>query len=149
MRRLLSALGLALLTLITTVPASFAAEDWCSDDPPMILTTPDEGAVPVYVLTTAPTRYVGSLAMATYRYTANHYVRDATGDLGTAFTVYVTVPNDLVSGAFGLHDAVSSGPVAGASIGGYQTAVASGYTYVSRDGTSGTTVALNFDYPQP
>lgn len=149
MRRLLCAVGWALLVLVALAPTSLAAEDWCSDDPLMVLATPDGSAVPVYVLTSAPIGHIGSVMAATYRYTADHYVRDAAGDLGTAFTVYVTVPNDPISGPFGLHDAVNSGPAAGASIEDDQMAVASGYTYVATSGTSGTAVALSFTYPQP
>jgi ABC-type microcin C transport system permease subunit YejE len=149
MRRLLCAVGWALLVLVTLAPTSLAAEDWCSDDPLMVLATPDGSAVPVYVLTSAPIGHIGSVMAATYRYSADHYVRDAAGDLGTVFTIYVTVPNDPISGPFGLYDAVNSGPATGGSVEGYQMAVASGITYVSTSGTSGTAVALTFDYPQP
>jgi ABC-type microcin C transport system permease subunit YejE len=149
MRRLLCVLGSALLVLVALTPTSLAAEDWCSDDPLMVLATPGGTTVPVYVLTTAPMVHSGSVMMATYRYTADHYVRDAAGDLGTAFTIYVTVPNDPLSGAFGVRDAVNSGPAMGASVEGNQMAAASGYTYVANSGASGTAVALTFDYPQP
>jgi hypothetical protein len=149
MRRLLLAFGAALLVLIALAPASLASEDWCSTDPLMVLTTPDGSTVPVYVLTTAPPGYLGDLARATYSYTAAHYVRDAAGDLGTVFTVYVTVPNDPVTGAFGMHDAVDSEPAMGASAADYQMVVAPGVTYVSTSALSGVTVGLTFDYPQP
>jgi hypothetical protein len=149
MRRLLCAVGWALLVMVTLAPTSLAAEDWCSDDPLLVLATPDGSAVPVYVLTSAPIGHIGSVMAATYRYSADHYVRDAAGDLGTVFTIYVTVPNDPISGPFGLYDAVNSGPATGGSVEGYQMAVASGITYVSTSGTSGAEIALTFDYPQP
>lgn len=149
MRRLLVAFGAALLMLCAAAPLGLASEDWCSTDPLLVLTTPDGNTLPVYVLTTAPPGYISDLARATYSYAASHYVRDAAGDLGTVFTVYVAVPNDPVAGAFGLHEAVDSEPSTGVSAAGYETVVAPGVTYVSTSATSGVTVGLTFYYDHP
>ena len=154
----LRALTLAALLVMAWVAPARASDEWCSGDPALVLTTPHGHTFVVFTAAAAyGVRYLPDVLLAANSYTATNYVRDDAGDLGTAFTVAVTVPKDLVAGSFPVQAYVSSGPGATGALsisdpaGGatLQYAIATGTVYAGGAGTSGTPVLLTFEYPVP
>lgn len=151
------ALSLAALLVVAWAAPALASEEWCSGDPPMVLTTPGGHSLVVYTAAAAHgVRYLPDVLAAASSYTAASYVRDGAGDLGTTFTISVTVPKDPVDGVFPIRAYVSSGPGATGELaisdpaGGLalQYAVTSGTVYAVGAGSSGTPVSLTFQYPE-
>ena len=140
MKKFLGSLVLLALFILPTVPIASADEEWCSDDPPRLLTTPHGNIVVVYETLGAPNNlYLVDLteALVATTYSATNYQRDAAGDLGTVFTLTVPVPNDLVLGSFAARAFTSSLPFA------------TGTVYASAVGSSGTALTMTFQSPLP
>lgn len=138
-RRLLISLAMLLVLLLRAVPIASADEEWCSDDPPRLLTTPHGNTVAVFETLGAPgLQYAADLtaALVATSYTARSYVRDGQGDLGTVFTLSVPIANDPVLGSFPARAIVSS------------LLLGSGTVYATTTGVSGTTLTLTFAYPE-
>lgn len=136
MPAVLRSLALVFLLLALAVPVASASEEWCSDDPPRVLLTPQGNPVLLYETLGAQSNlYVAdlTLGLATTTYTATHQVR--AGISGTVFTLTVPIPNDLLLGSFADRAVASSLPLA------------TGDVYASLTGTSGTPLHLTFWYP--
>jgi hypothetical protein len=139
-KKFLGSLALLVLLLVPMVPVASADEEWCSDDPPRVLSTPRGNAVVVYeTLSARGDLYLADLtaALVATTYAARNYQRDGAGDLGTVFTLSVPVPNDLLLGTFAARAFTSSLPFA------------TGTIYASAVGSSGTTLTMTFQSPLP
>lgn len=140
MRAFLASLVLLFLLLVPLVPVASADEEWCSDDPPRLLSTPHGNGVLVYETLGAqgdPYLVDLSRALVATTYSATNYRRDAAGDLGTVFTLSVPVPDDPLLGAFAARAFASSLPFA------------TGTIYAAAVGSSGTTLTMTFRWPLP
>ncbi len=116
-----------------------AAEEWCTFDPAMVLTTPHGNEVVVYVAQSGQgLQHLGDLQAATLSYSSTG--RNLSGrhdDTATQFHIFVTVPSDPIDGTFATMVQVSSGPNA------------SGTIYATAQGPSGTTLDAVFTVPLP
>lgn len=138
MRRLFASVALAAALLLWLAPAASANQEWCSDDPPRVLATPEGRAVAVYETLGAPSdAYLADLTqgLAATTYTAADATRG--GVEGTTFTLTVAIPSDPVTGAFPTQGLVSALPFG------------AGTRYASATGTSGAPLVLRFWYPLP
>jgi hypothetical protein len=136
MPAVLRSLALAFLLLAVAVPIASANEEWCSDDPPRVLITPQGNALLLYeTLGAQGDLYVAdlTLGLASTTYTATNQVH--AGVSGTVFTLTVPIPNDLLLGSFADRAFASSLPFA------------TGTIYASSTGVSGTPLQLTFWYP--
>lgn len=131
--------AVAAVPLAVWARPALAAEEWCEDDPAMLLTTPHGTHLLVYVTQAGQgLQHLGDLAAATLSYASTSTDRpDGPGGLATVFHVFVTIPNDPVDGAFPARVTVSAGPLA------------SGAIYAWASGTSGATFDLAFTVPLP
>ena len=122
--------GILLLALLA--PAAGASDQWCEDDPPVWLTTPQGNRLLVFVTLAAPSReFRGELRRAEITYTA---VARTTpdGQPSTAFEIRVLVPDNADSGRFPTRGHVSSRPFK------------RGVLYSYSEGASGTAMQLPF-----
>ncbi len=111
---LLAALCLALLS----APAS-AGEQWCEDDPLVVITTPGGAQVPIYVTSAAlGLDHLPAVQQATISYTAK-----AAGS-STLVQMNVTIPDDLFDSHFATRTTASTGPLATGTV----LATASGFS---------------------
>jgi hypothetical protein len=109
MKRLAVAALLALLPLVAVVPAASAgSNDWCDDDPIVVIQTPGGNLVPLYntmgVLGLENAAYI---ALAKVSYTA----QPASGGNGTLVKLDVTIPNELLGSSFPTRAKISTGPL--------------------------------------
>ena len=127
----------ALAPLAVGAQPALAGEEWCEDDPAMLLTTPHGNTLLVYVTQAGQgLQHLADLEAATLSYASTSANRpDGPGELDTVFHVYVTIPNDPIDGAFAAMVTVSSGPMA------------SGMVYATAGGSSGTRFDLAFTVP--
>lgn len=120
--------SILLLALLT--PTASAGDQWCEDDPPVWLTTPQGNRLLVFVTLAAPSReFRKELRRAEITYTAAPLPG---GQPGTAFEIQVLVPDSADSGRFPTRGHVSSRPFK------------RGVLYTSGAGTSGATMHLPF-----
>lgn len=130
-RRLVSGLLIALF-LVAFAPASAAtaSDQWCEDDPPIVIHTPGGAIVTLYVTDSAlGVQHLPAVQVASI--TAD--VGPAGG--GTLVHVHVLVPGDAFDGHFPTRSVVSTGPFATGTI----EATAGGF--------SGQTMAMAFTLP--
>ncbi|HEV7214298.1 MAG TPA: hypothetical protein VGP33_04170 [Chloroflexota bacterium] len=136
-RAILRAVTVALPLAALANPV-LAGEEWCEDDPAMLLTTPHGNILLVYITQSGQggLQHLADLELATLSYAASSSnLHDGSGGLETTFHVHVTIPSDLIDGGFATKVTVSSGPFA------------SGAVYASMSGNSGTTFDLVFTVP--
>ena len=136
MRALVKSFAFVVALLSVAVPIAAADVEWCTDDPPVVLTTPHGNTFVVYETLGAPgNAYATDLAAgyANTTYTATNTIH--AGTLGTTFTLSVPVANDPVLGSFAVEGFASSLPMA------------TGTIYASYVGTSGNTSTLTFWQP--
>ncbi len=129
---------LALLAALTLVlaPASpvAAMEEWCEDDPPVVITTPKGNRVVVYVTSGAlGVEHLAAVQLARITYT----VKPADDGRKTLVIMDVTVPNDAFGTGFPTKSTVSEGPFKTLKI------------YATATGTSGTRMRLKFKLAVP
>ena len=119
MSRFLPAVLVALLLLAALAPSAGATEQWCEDDPLVIVRTPRGNLVPVYVNNGAKgLEHLPAVLAARIRYTA----QPAIG--GTLVSMDVTIPDDWFDDHFDTRTAVTTGPANT----GTRLAAASGYS---------------------
>lgn len=135
-RRFLGAAA-ALAPLAAWAPPALAGEEWCEDDPAMLLTTPHGNTLLVYVTQAGQgLQHLADLEAATLSYASSSANRpDGPGTLATVFHVLVTIPSDPLDGSFAAMVTVSSAPLAGGTI------------YATASGRSGTAFDLAFTVP--
>jgi hypothetical protein len=117
--RLACAITLATLCLCVPTTVARAGEQWCEDDPLIVVQTPEGALVPVYVTNGA--RGVENLPfvlLTSVTYSVKKLGR------GTVVDMAVTVPNDPLSPPFETRSTVSTGPLKT----GVVLATASGYS---------------------
>ncbi len=120
----------SILLLALLAPAASAGDQWCEDDPPVWLTTPQGDRLLVFVTLAAPSdEFRGELRRAEITYTAAPL---PDGQPGTAFEIQVLVPDNADSGRFPTRGHVSSRPFK------------KGVLYTSSEGTSGAAMHLPF-----
>ena len=125
----------SILLLALLAPTASAGDQWCEDDPPVWLTTPQGNRLLVFVTLAAPSReFRGELRRAEITYTATPR---PDGQPGTAFDIRVLVPDHPGAESFPIHGYVSSRPFK------------RGIPYTSGGGTSGTAMQLPFDVAVP
>ena len=127
-RRLVSGLLIALF-LVAFAPASVAtaSDQWCEDDPPIVIDTPGGALVTLYVTDSAlGVQHLPAVQLASI--TADV----SPAGSGTLIHVHVLVPSDAFDGHFATRSVVSTGPFATGTI----DATASGF--------SGQTMAMAF-----
>ena len=126
LKGLLASVLLALVLLAGPVPGAGAAEQWCEEDPLVVITTPGGNLVPVFVTNRARggPEYLPAVVAAEISYTA----KPANG--GTAVKVYVTIP--AVPGVTDAASAASTGPLA------------TGTIYATTTGATGQRMTLEF-----
>jgi hypothetical protein len=130
-RRLVSGLLIALF-LVAFTPASVAtaSDQWCEDDPPIVIHTPGGALVTLYVTDSAlGAQHLPAVQLASITADAS-----PTGS-GTLVHVQVLVRSDAFDGHFAIRSVVSTGPFATGTI----EATASGF--------SGQTMAMAFTLP--
>ncbi len=111
---LLAALSLALLS----APAG-AGEQWCEDDPLVVITTPGGAKVPIYVTNAAlGLDHLPAVQLATISYTAK------SAGSSTLVQMNVTIPDDLFDSHFATRTTASTGPLATGTV----LATASGFS---------------------
>jgi len=123
-----------LLTLLLTAGGStsraLASDQWCDDDPPVVLHTPGGALVTVYVTDSVlGLSHLPAVQLA--RITAD--VSPAGG--GTRVHVQVLVPGDAFDPFFATRSTVSTGPFA------------TGTIYATASGFSGQPMAMTFTLP--
>jgi hypothetical protein len=135
-RQFLGALA-AVLPLAAWAQPVHAGEEWCEDDPPLLLTTPHGHQLLVYVTQFGlGLQHLVDLEAATLSYASTSTNRpDGAREFATVFHVFVTIPDDPIDGSFAAKVMVSTGPMA------------SGTCYASTSGSSGTTFDLGFTVP--
>ena len=124
------------LLLAMAAPTVFADQEWCSDDPPRVLTSPNGNQVLVYVTLAAPgNQYVADLTQGLVNTTSSATHATRNGTAGTIFSLISHVPNDPLLGSFAVRGYTSSLPFANGTI------------YVTSTGTSGAPLVMTFWYP--
>jgi hypothetical protein len=125
------ALVLAVAGLLALVPAppARASDQWCEDDPLVVITTPGGAAVPLYVTKRGlGLEHLAAVQLGRVSYTA----LAAAGGGATLVQLAVTIPDD----AFGVHFAtqavVSTGPLG------------AGTVYADASGFSGQGMPMQF-----
>lgn len=134
----LRAVALAAPLLVLGAPVAAASDQWCSDDPPRVLTTPHGATVLVYeTLGARGDLYLAdlTLGLATTTYSATDATRG--GVAGTLFTVSAPVPSDPLLGGFADDAVISSLPLG------------NGTVYAAATGASGDPLVMTFFYPAP
>jgi hypothetical protein len=105
-RYFLAALLAALCLALLSAPAS-AGEQWCEDDPLVVITTPGGAQVPIYVTSAAlGLEHLPAVQQAIISYTAK------SAGSSTLVQMNVTVPDDPVDSHFATRTTASTGPLA-------------------------------------
>src|SRR5919108_1929070 len=105
MRRFLAPAMVALLLLAALAPTAGATEQWCEDDPLVIIVTPRGHLVPVYANNGANgLEHLPALLAARI-----DYIAQPAAD-GTLVSMDVTVPDDWFDDRFDTRTAVTTGP---------------------------------------
>ena len=109
MKRIAVAVLLALLPLVAVVPAASAgSNDWCDDDPLVVIVTPAGNPVPLYNTNGAQgLEHLVSVQLAQAVYTA----QPENGGTATLVKLQVTVPNDLFGAGYPTRTRISTGPM--------------------------------------
>ena len=125
-RWLVSVLLGSLCVIMLSVPAH-AGEQWCEDDPLVMITTPGGAIVPVYVTNGGlGVEHLPAVQLAHISYTAQ------SAGTSTLVRMAVIVPDDLVDSHFDTRTAVSTGP--------FQT----GTVFSTATGNSGNAMYMQF-----
>jgi hypothetical protein len=104
MKRILLAV-LTALTLLGGTISSVFADDWCSDDPPVVIVTPQGHRVVVFVTDYAlGTQHAPVLKRVTYSYVAT----PASDGSGTDVVLRVNIPGDSLAAAFPTRSVVAN-----------------------------------------
>ena len=119
-----------LLTLGGTPSRARASDQWCDDDPPVVLHTPGGALVTVYVTDGGlGLPHLPAVQLA-------HITADVSpAGSGTRVHVQVLVPGDAFDPSFATRSTVSTGPFA------------TGAIYATASGVSGHTMAMTFTIP--
>jgi hypothetical protein len=105
MSRLLRSLVVALILWVGLVPGARASEQWCEDDPPVVIVTPGGAAVPLYVTNAGlGLQHLVAVQTAKIEYT----VTPATD--ATIVHMRVTIPRDRFDDHFRTRTTTSTGP---------------------------------------
>ena len=129
MKSILLALLTAVLLLVAAAPEVAALEEWCEDDPLVLITTPGGNVAPVYVTNGAlGTEHLPAVQLATI----SHTVHSVDGGRATLVRMTVVVPNDAFGSHFPTRTTASSGPMK------------SGTIYDTDTGYSGEPMHLSF-----
>ena len=134
MKSTLRALLLAVLLLQAAAHPAGAMEEWCDDDPPIVIRTPAGRLVPVYVTNGAlGAQHLTAAQLARISYA----VQPIPGASATRVTVSVAVPGDLWSSSFSTRTSVSTGPMK------------TGTVYGTATGSATQTMVVSFRLDQP
>ena len=96
------------LLLAGLAPAARASEQWCEDDPLVLVTTPSGVVVPVYVTNGAlGLEHLAALQLARITYS----VRAVEGERATLVQMEVVVPGDWLDDQFKTRSTASTGPL--------------------------------------
>jgi len=121
-----------MLFFLACVPATVAtaSDQWCEDDPPLVLHTPGGALLTVYVTDSAlGAQHLPAVQLASITATVS-----PAGN-GTLIHMQVLVPGDGFDGHFPTRSVVSTGPFA------------TGTIYATASGYSGQTMAMTFTLP--
>lgn len=131
--------GLAVVVLLAALAAPLlltreaaAGEQWCEDDPLVLITTPGGAQVPLYVTNAG----LGLEHLVAVQTAAITYSAVAAGT-GTTVLMKVTIPDDQFAAHFQTRSSVSTGPLA------------TGMVYDSASGFSGQRMQLTFSLDVP
>jgi len=120
---------LAALLLVGIAPGVTAMEEWCEDDPPVVITTPGGASVPVYVTSGAlGVEHLPAVQLAQISYT----VKPVQGGQATQVTMHVLVQNDVFGSNYQTRSTVSVLPWG------------TGTVYASTGGHAGQTMDMTF-----
>ena len=134
MKTTLRAALLAVLLLQVVAPRVGAMEEWCDDDPPIVVKTPAGNSVLLYVTNSAlGVQHLPAAQLAKITYT----VQPIPGASATRVTVQVTVPGDVLSSSFATRTAVSTGPLK------------TGTVYGTATGSANQSMVVSFRLNQP
>ena len=130
LRQLCSA---AVATACLALPVNvYAGDQWCEDDPLIVVQTPKGHLVPLFVTNGARgLEHLLALQLAEVRYETN-----STGH-GTMVTLSVTVPGDVFAARFETRSTVSTGPLK------------TGHIYDTTSGYSQEAMTLKFKLSVP
>jgi hypothetical protein len=121
MRRLLLAIVAAFVLCAAVAPATSASDQWCEDDPLIVVVTPGGGVVPLYVTKMA----LGLEHLVAVQTAAvNYSVKSVGGGTATMVQVTVLIRNDIFGSDYPTRAVMSTGPL----MTGVVLADASGYS---------------------
>ncbi len=107
MRHWLASLALAAVLSVLLAPGAAAGEQWCEDDPLMVITTPRGAHVVVYVTNGAQgAEHLVAVQLASIDYTTT----SIDGGRATLVRMAVTIPPDQFASSFATRSAVGTGP---------------------------------------
>ena len=107
MRHWVASLALAAMLSVLLAPGAAAGEQWCEDDPPVVITTPLGAHVVVYVTNGAQgAEHLVAVQLASISYT----VTSIDGGRATLVRMAVTIPPDQFASSFATRSTVSTGP---------------------------------------
>jgi hypothetical protein len=133
-RCILLAILVAFLLLLGPVPAALAMEQWCEEDPPVLILTPSGSSALVFVTNGAlGLEHLPAVQLAQIRYT----VQPVESGRATLVKMTVVVPPDIFSSRFPTRSTVSSGP--------FKT----GTIYATASGYSGEPMEMTFQLSIP
>src|ERR671927_429251 len=105
MRHWLASLALATVLSLLLAPGAAAGEQWCEEDPPVVITTPRGAQVVVYVTNGAQ----GAEHLVAVQLTSIDYTATAIdGGRATLVRMAVTIPPDPFASAFATRSTVST-----------------------------------------
>jgi hypothetical protein len=128
-RQVLLAVAMAVAMLWGMVPVASAGDEWCPNDPLVVIHTPGGHTVPVHVtnygLGVEHQEAVNSASIQTH-------VESTRGGQATNVTIVVQIPNDGTPGGFRTRSVASTQPMG------------SGTVYDTASGRSGRVMVLGF-----
>jgi hypothetical protein len=108
MRRWLLAIVAAVSLCAAVAPAARASDQWCEDDPLIVVVTPGGAAVPLYVTKMA----LGLEHLVAVQTAAvNYSVKPIGGGTATMVQVTVSIPDDLFGSDYPTRAVLSTGPL--------------------------------------
>src|SRR5947207_3719398 len=108
MRRVPLAIVAAVLLCAAVAPAARASDQWCEDDPLIVVVTPGGAVVPLYVTKMA----LGLEHLVAVQTAAvNYSVKPVGGGTATMVQVTVSIPDDLFGSDYPTRAVMSTGPL--------------------------------------
>jgi hypothetical protein len=132
MKRRLFAATAALGAVGLLAPAAHAGDQWCEDDPLVVIKTPGGSLVALYVTNAAlGVEHLPAVLLAKIDYTVSR------AGPSTNVHMTVTIPSDMFDSHFPTRSTVSTGPLA------------TGTIYATAEGESGKAMRMQFILPVP